>query len=281
MAYSYLLLPQLEVQHANALSSYWAISPECVMAARQMGHALARSLGAVEHEAGVAMVHHHVELLGERLPNDKTWKFRLQQRRAATFIDASDYSSKNTHAISLQPVATMHLRVSLVLRFHAGAQLRRSRVEAFLHGGRLAGGQVVSHGEIEILGSEADAWGRITSGHVVVERPDLMRPAADDVDLVDAFFRAVADYPDGRQGDSARRPWVVPATLGYAAISPIEERPGAREGWPAAFAEPLMGLVQYQPIREARQNGVLPFWDYAYPEPGVFVVTHAPRPVAD
>jgi len=279
--FDYLLLPQLEVRHANAVSSYWALSPEVVLAARQMVHALARQLGVVEQEAGVALIHHHVEMLGEQLPKDQ--RFRPQQRRGAVYIDRHDYSDKNKHALSIQPTATMHLRITLIARFRGGTPLDLSEVRRFLRGGRLAGGQIVEHGDIEVLHRESAVWERLRAGHLVLERPDLLQPAEDDRDIIDPFFRALVqgepeNIPDdeteeSREGDR-RGTWLVPATLGYAAVTPVEPRRGAREGYPAAYAEPLVGLIQYQPLREARESGPLPFWDYSYPEPGVFVITH-------
>lgn len=279
--FDYLLLPRLEVRHANAVSSYWAISPEVVLAARQMVHALARQLGVVEQETGVALIHHHVEMLGEKLPKDQY--FRPQQRRGAIYIDGHDYSDKNKYALSIQPGATMHLRITLIARFRGGTPLDLSEVRRFLRGGRLAGGQVVEHGEVEVLQRESAVWERLRAGHLVLGRPDLLQPAEPDRDISDSFFRALVqggvedtsedETKDNWAGDQ-RVPWLVPATLGYAAITQIERRRGAREGYPAAYAEPLVGLIQYQPLREARESGPLPFWDYSYPEPGVFVITH-------
>lgn len=280
-SFDYLLLPRLEVRNANAVSSYWALSPEVVMAARQFGHALARYLGTVPNEAGVAIIHHHVEMLGERLPKDRF--FRPHQRRGAVFIDPHDYSDKNKHALSMQPTASMHLRVSLVLRFHAGTALDRTRIQRFLHGGRLKGGQIVEHGKIEVVDRESAVLDRFHSGYVVVERPDLLHMLEGDSDIVDPFFRALAGIEKNSQGGAENdskvdqkknHSWLVPAILGYATISDIRFRPGAREGYPTAYAEPLVGLIQYQSIRKAKQSESLPFWDYHYPEPGVFVVTH-------
>lgn len=271
--FDYLLLPRLEVRHANAVASYWVLSPEVVLAARQMVHALARQLGVVKQEAGVALVHHHVEMLGEQLPKDQ--HFRPQQRRGAVYINGDDYSSKNKYALSIQPTATMHLRITLIGRFRGGTSLDLSEVRGFLRGGRLAGGQIIEHGEVEVLHQESDVWDRLRAGHLVLERPDMLQPAEEDRDIIDPFFRAlVQGEPENTPGNERGGPWLVPATLGYAAITPIEPRCGAREGYPAAYAEPLVGLIQYQPVRDARESGLLPFWDYSYPEAGVFVITH-------
>lgn len=275
--YDYVLLPRLEVRNANASSAFWALSPEVVMATRQMAHALARHLDVTEDEAGVAIVHHHVEMLGEELPKDR--RFRPQQRRGAVFINRNDYPDgmAKTATLSMQPTASMHLRVSVVLRFQEGAIIEHSDIEHFLRGGRLAGGQIVDHGRIETFSSEADLRKRLRTGFLVIERADLLRPQQGESDPIDALFRATARWPKGRAGAEeeenapANTSWVVPATLGYAGITPFEHRDGARGGYPAAYVEPLVGLVQYQPVRQA-VDADLPFWDYWRPGDGTFLI---------
>lgn len=275
--YDYVLLPRLEVRNANASATFWALSPEVVMATRQMAHALARRLDATEDEAGVAIVHHHVEMLGEKLPKDRF--FRPQQRRGAVFINKADYPSGQgkSATLSMQPTASMHLRISVVLRFEAGAVLEQSDIEDFLRGGRLAGGQIIDHGPIETFDSEAELRKRLKSGFLVFERSDLLQPAQDEQDLFDAMFRATARWPKpeghsrANEGSADDTAWVVPATLGYAAITPFEHRDGARGGYPAAYVEPLVGLIQYRSIRQAA-DASLPFWDYWRPDDTTFLI---------
>jgi CRISPR-associated protein Csy2 len=268
----FVLIPNLQVQHANAVSAYWLIAPENVMAARQMAHALARKCGAEQDEAGVAIVHHDAQLLGEELD----WRFRPHQRRGAQFINKNDYSSKNKHALSLQPTATMHLRVSLVIRLNDEADISTTDVDQFLHGGRLAGGQITEWGRVEILDTQEALCKRLTRGHLIVERTDLLESA--DEGIIDRFYEALSFPPEEPVATSVEgedktvRPWLSPATLGYAAITGIERRSGAREGLPSAYVEPLVGLIEYRPIRRALTEP-LAFWDYRIPEEGVFTVT--------
>lgn len=52
--------------------------------------------------------------------------------------------------------------------------------------------------------------------------------------------------------------WLSAACLGYAAITPFEHRSGARCGYIHAFAEPLVGMVQYRflaPVAEGSGCG--------------------------
>lgn len=280
--YQYLVIPRLEVIHANAKTGYLATSPDVVMAARQMGHALARVCGLVNDEAGVCLVHHHVEMLGEFHAADRAGKtFYFQQRRGAVFIDKTDYSDKNKHALSLLPEATMHLRVSLVLRYSATADIDLDAVRYFLRSARLAGGQVITHGEASVLHGESDVRKRLRTGFVVVERPDLLAPAEGDADELDPFFRALLLRADTMAVESQttdegpRQAWLSPAVLGYAAITEIAARAGARGGYPSAYAESLLGLTEYISLRGYGDTKPLFFWDYTYPQEGVVVLTQA------
>ena len=99
MSHTYLLLPRLRVQGANAQATWWLINSTPVMACTLFGHALGRHLD--EPASGVAIVHHTAQLHGEQFR-----LFRPEQRRGAVFIDKTDYSSKNPHALSLQPTAS-------------------------------------------------------------------------------------------------------------------------------------------------------------------------------
>lgn len=257
--YDYLLLPRLDVRHANAMSAYWVLSPEVVMAARQMAHALARHLGIPGQDAGVAIVHHHVDMLGEQLPRDS--RFKPHQRRGAVLIDRHDYSSRNKHALSLQPTASMHLRVTLIFRFKAGCALDEDAIRDFLRGGRLAGGQIVDYGKLKAFATESELRRELPSGHLVADRSAAL-VSDGKYSLCDQFFDALHNEE-----------WLVPATLGYATITPLAYRPGARGAFPLAYAEPLVGLIEYQSLNRVADHDALAYWDYDFPEPGVYCLT--------
>ena len=81
---------------------------------------------------GMALIHHNREALGQSFYG----VFSPQQRRAAAFTfgksaNGSDYSSKNPHALSLQPVACAHLRVSIIWELEQVAGVVEAR--EFLH----------------------------------------------------------------------------------------------------------------------------------------------------
>lgn len=268
MNHEYLVIPRLEVRAANAQSTWWLINAAPVMAANLFAHNLGRATGA--YPQGVGILHHDAQLLGEVFYD----RLKPQQRRGAVYINVDDYSSKNKHALSLQPTASCHLRVTLVLEYDAleSAPPSLGEVNEFLHGARLAGGHIVSHGEPYVAESLALLRRLLTSGYWIVERQDLLASAGADSDPLDGLIaacgRTLLDV-DAEKPKSAS--WIAPTTLGYAMLSDYVQRPGTRGGYPHAYAEPLVGLVQYVPLREL--GDYPPLWRTTWPRDDVFLIT--------
>ena len=136
---SYLVFPRVRVQAANMLSASFLMGGPPVFAAYGLGEALCFHLGGGAKVTGMALIHHNREALGQSFYG----VFSPQQRRAAAFTfgksaNGSDYSSKNPHALSLQPVACAHLRVSIIWKLEQVAGVMEAR--EFLHRARLSGG---------------------------------------------------------------------------------------------------------------------------------------------
>lgn len=333
---SYLLIPRLRIQHANAFVGRYAISPAQVMAMTLFAHNLARHVlpaGFDYSAVGVAIIHHDAQMLGEftddmhtRRADKKKKKetkeedaqsrpkaspFHPQQRRAAVFIDAVDYASTNKYALSLQPVATCHLTVSLVL--HLPGALSALKLGRFLQRARIAGGVVLSHGKPQI---EAE-WTalKLPRGYWIVDRGDLLQGDPLDAMIAALGSQAVkANAPiaakdvaetgteDAAKPDTAASAdtdtlaestlpttWLAPAVLAYSAATVFVCRPGARmalgldgapdEIPPHAWGEPMLGLVQYVSLRRwASLPAVapLPLWYPRWLRDDVFAVSMQP-----
>ena len=178
---SYLVFPRVRVQAANMLSASFLMGGPPVFAAYGLGEALCFHLGGGAKVTGMALIHHNREALGQSFNG----VFSPQQRRAAAFTfnkqaffasktppPGSDYSSKNPHALSLQPVACAHLRVSIIWELEQVAGMMEAR--EFLHRARLSGGLVTGHGEIVLEDSLEAAFDRIGNGYVVKDRRDML-----------------------------------------------------------------------------------------------------------
>jgi CRISPR-associated protein Csy2 len=260
---NFLYLPRIRVQAANAYATSWLINAAPVMALTMFAHNLGRNIGAFPQ--GVAVIHHDAQLLGEK---GSTFYGRLypQQRRGATFINGEDYSSKNEHALSLQPTATCHLTLSLVFSFDEGIDI--DAVKDFMKSARISGGQVIGCSDPEVTGDYEKLRRRLKSGFWVIERPDLMQSQGDPLDAV---IKATGVRQSVSGSGELPNSWVVPTVLGYAAITGFKQRGGVREGYPHAFCESLVGLVQYVSLRDYGERPI-PFWRHQWLSEDVFVI---------
>ena len=244
---SYLVFPRVRVQAANMLSASFLMGGPPVFAAYGLGEALCFHLGGGAKVTGMALIHHNREALGLSFYG----VFSPQQRRAAAFTfgksaNGSDYSSKNPHALSLQPVACAHLRVSIIWELEQVAGVKEAR--EFLHRARLSGGLVTGHGEIVLEDSLEAAFDRVGNGYVVTDRRDMLEDKGKN--QAELLVEALGAQPSAGEDNT----WLSATCLGYAAITSFEHRGGARCGYPHAFAEPLVGMVQYRSLRQWRKE---------------------------
>ncbi|MCL1486017.1 hypothetical protein MIH18_05565 [Marinobacter sp. M3C] len=250
MSDQYLILPRLSVQAANAYQCPLFLSACPVSAAVLFAHALARGIGAEESPRGVAYLHHDAQHLGEY---DQYGNFVPQQRRGASFIDKDDYAGgAATPSLSLQPTASVHLSVSLVIAFDEDEELDTAAVERFLSGARFAGGSVTTFGQPKRFDSIEEASKRLPNGFWVVDRIDLLAQPdkAPHVTLLELLMQRSADIP-----------WLTPIVAGYRALTAAEHKEGGRFGYAHAYGEPLIGLAQFQSSTQRRAaNAAVPFW---------------------
>ena len=244
---SYLVFPRVRVQAANMLSASFLMGGPPVFAAYGLGEALCFHLGGGAKVTGMALIHHNREALGQSFYG----VFSPQQRRAAAFTfgksaNGSDYSSKNPHALSLQPVACAHLRVSIIWELEQVAGVKEAR--EFLHRARLSGGLVTGHGEIVLEDSLEAAFDRVGNGYVVTDRRDMLEDKGKN--QAELLVEALGAQPSAGEDNT----WLSAACLGYAAITPFEHCGGARCGYTHACAEPLVGMVQYRSLRQWRKE---------------------------
>jgi CRISPR-associated protein Csy2 len=265
---SYLVIPSLRVAEANLINTNFLVGGVPVMPGVMLGHALGRAIG--NQALGVAYVHHDLVPNGER----QFGVLYPQQRRSATYVfergKSSDYaSSAHGPTLSLQPVATGSVRASLIIEFEHPVS-STDDVAAFLSTARLAGGRIEGHGAIGVHEDAGDAMATIRTGYAVMDRRDLM-PLPDSADPLQALIDRL-----GRRSASPDNSWLSATHLGYAPITPIQARDGAREGYLHAYAEPLVGLVQFRSLRGITAPKTTCFWRPGWTEEGVFLLRQTP-----
>lgn len=259
----YLVLPRLEVKNANAQPSIWLVTAPAPTAYMGFAHNVGRMLGAAAR--GVVIVHHDYALRAERIKHEVL----PHQFRAASLINSTDYASSNRYALSLQPQARCDVVVSLGIAFDDDAAIPMSQLHAWLPAARVAGGTLDSWAKPAICLDMSALRARVGYGWAVRERADLMACQPHERDRLDALLRAT--HASAYEVD----PWVMPTLLGYRAITPFARRSRARDDYPHAFAEPLIGLIQYESLRQLRDERLL--WRYTQPTADTFVVTTEPQ----
>ena len=263
---SYLVLPHMRVQGANMYNAAFLMGGPPVLAAWFMAHALGRKMDMADDVLSMAFVLHSYTPLGDSFYG----VFNPQLRRGAAYTfgssrNGTDYSSKNKQALSLQPVARAHMEASLVVGIRdLGAT---EGLTSLLVGGRLAGGAITSMAKPCLHRTAHDALEYIRTGYVVKDRRDLLEKN-DTGNRAEQFVAALGHKP--ADGDGLG--WISATCLGYAATTPFEKRSGVREGYEHAFAEPLVGLVQYVPIRRCLDEDAAAqsLWRSEWTTPDVF-----------
>ncbi|MBF7689127.1 type I-F CRISPR-associated protein Csy2 [Acinetobacter rathckeae] len=272
----FLVIPYLKVQAANFQSSGLVMGGAPLMAAAMFSHHLARQVNA--KDCGFHYVHHHIQRLG----GEAYGRFTPAQRRGSVFIGKSDYSSKNKYALSLQPTASCHLLLSLVIEFKKkvlGGVNLNTFVSAIKRS-KFAGGHILEFGQVQSHEQIEDALAQVGSGFLVHDRHDLLSKyqQAYQVNRLQAFTQLLATKTPHKDSDTpalALLPnesvaWLSATTLGYALLEQAtDERSGIRhadhqENTQHAYAEPLTGLIQYQSLNHVLHEVSLK--DSTYPD---------------
>ncbi|MDX8399935.1 MAG: type I-F CRISPR-associated protein Csy2 [Gallionellaceae bacterium] len=188
--------------------------------------------------------------------------------------------------MSLQQVALCNLTVSLII---SGIdELNCDAIKSAVLKLRIAGGHINDCGRVKVFDSIDLAANSAGSGYFVNERSDLMR-GTDKVGLLLSAMRLhesdnenEPDAPKESHSELALKAtkergnsWIFPSNLGFLAITDFSKTDGARGGFDHAYAEPLVGLIQYVSSRILREKRrPISFWHYAK-KGKAFVVTTA------
>lgn len=263
-----ILIRDIQVNGANAQSAWWLVSGVSPLAWLGLARSMSIRLNGLANseQVRVSIIHHDIAMRGNVFYGDIT----LHQPRGGAFTTrrngmSSDYPAQAPQSLSEQPIALCNLRASLVI--HGIPDVTEAAITDFIQEARVAGGQIQEFGNIQI--AEWDVLKKqLPRGYAIAERRDLDQvPAADRLGwmLHKLWEKKEVDSPDS---------WLSPMCLGYLALTKRERRHGARLGLPHAYAEPLVGMVQYLSIGKLQQEQKnIPIWRYANPERDVFVAT--------
>jgi CRISPR type I-F-associated protein Csy2 len=270
----YVVIPFLRVEHANALQTWWIVAPPSPMTV--CGFVRNAGMKLQSPVQTFAIVHHDVQfLVGADRWNGTKKPFRCResgahQQRGASYIDKNDYLSGG-FALALQPTVRCHVTVSLVLGMPPGGCVS-SEVCDFLADARFAGGSIVDHGDVVIEDSLDGVRKALRGGFFVADRSDLVlqrmhsaEKGGNPMDGLEAILDELIAPPK-----ASKQTWLSANVVGYAALEAPQPRGGVRTDAPHAYAEAIVGLIQYQSVHDTPD---IPFWRYqADPARGTYLV---------
>jgi CRISPR-associated protein Csy2 len=271
-----LLIPNIKVQNANAISSPYTIGFPAMTAWLGAVHALERKLkprGFDELQfKSAAVVCHQIDLQTYKGTDDFVH----------SIIGTGNPLDKNGNRPSFIEEARCHLTVSLVIEYSGVDQDEMpdlfSAVSHLMHAGlKMAAGDILDFGEpsafkIDSEKAQRALMRKLMPGHCLIERRELMQEAmADGQDAIDAML----DYlkinhvsEQNEQGEvtwAARRKvpgWIVPIATGFHGISELGKASSQRD--PDAehrFAESVVTLGEFvMPYRIDNLDQML--WHY-------------------
>lgn len=270
----YLLLKNLNVQNANALSSPFTFGFPAVTAFLGLAHALQRQLTQIEGLAalrinGVGIVSHRFAM------QDYQEGYNRVLRLTANPLD------KDGSRPSFVEEGRCHLTVSLLLEVESlpiGAEneLLRERLLPDLLLGRckLAGGDILGLTRVEQLPNEKSSLRFLMPGYALLERRDLLRAAMqqgqDALDALHGLLQIRQQSTQDAQGkvewqsSRAQAGWLVPIAVGFHALTPPMLAEQQRDaGTLHRFAESLVTLGEFvMPYRLQRLSDLI--WRYQH-----------------
>ncbi|TXH70282.1 MAG: type I-F CRISPR-associated protein Csy2 [Thiothrix sp.] len=265
----YLLIKQLQVQNANALSSPFTYGFPAVTAFLGFSHALQRHLNRYVNQdaeayfkklivSGVGIACHTLAMQDYQSQYESTLKL------TANPLD------KDGNRPSFVEEGRCHLTVSLVLELeNLGNGLEDELVEAVadLLMGRmkLAGGDILPlrgiSQQLMLIPNEKKSLRSLMPSYVLMERRDLMVEAMQSgQDALDALHGALqlnhtcTDLGEGKgqwQTSRTHKGWIVPIATGFHALTPASIAENQRDSsTPHRFAESVVTLGEFKmPIR--------------------------------
>lgn len=274
----FLLLPQLKIHNANAMSSPYTIGFPAMTAWLGAVHTLQRHLHQQGLDdvrfTGVAVSSHQFNLQTYKGPSDFV----------QSIVGTANPLDKDGSRPAFIEEARCHLQVSLLVEY-AGLDSDdydrfKQIIDTQLHRMKFAGGDLLSAKPVELLNVDEDndqdikqVLRKLMLGHVLIERRDLMMQAMreEGKDALDALLdhlkvmhRASQDDDGKVTWSSARKTsgWLVPIATGFQGISELGTAKNQRDTiTPHRFAESVVTLGEFvMPYRIKHLDDMI--WQY-------------------
>ena len=274
-----LIIPNILVHNANALSSPFTIGFPAMTAWLGATHALQRKLNSDGFEAlkfnATAVLSHKADLQVHRGVGDYV----------NSIIGTSNPVDKDGKRPAFIEEARIHLDVSLVIEF---SDLHKRDEDGFLERVshhlqsrmKMAGGDIFGFKKptIERFDNENEdavkrICGKLMPSYAIVERKDLMIEAMDrGLDAMDALLEYVTinhsceKDDDGKVLWTSKRKsagWIVPIATGFQAVSELGKAKNQRDAdKPHCFAESVVTLGEFKMVYKIESLDEI-LWHYS------------------
>jgi CRISPR-associated protein Csy2 len=288
MSNNLILLPHIQVQNANALSSPFTVGFPAMTAWLGAVHAMQRKINDRKYHVvftATGIVVHHFDLKTYKGPGDYVYSIVGTGNPLEPKTDKGKPVG-NAVRPSFIEEARCHLEVSLIIEF-SGLELQHEQpmldnlYTILLGHMKLAGGDILNCQPPEIIRDFQKEKYKLMPGYALLERKDLMQNAMEQgEDVIDAMLDYLAIHhictkkennkeeqihwqrqrkatsPDGETG------WIVPIATGYQGISDLGMALNQRDqDIPHRFAESIVTLGEFvMPYRLVSQESLL--WRY-------------------
>lgn len=255
-----LIIPRIQVQNANALSSPFTIGFPAMTAWLGAVHALQRKL----QQAGF----HDIRFLSVGVVSHQ---FDLQTHRhkgdfVTSIIGTGNPLDKEGNRPSFIEEARAHLTASLIIEYSGLDTDDKERAltqinQLMLSQLKMAGGDILTLEKPYFTNTDAPAdtqklLRKLMPGYVLLDRRELMQTAMQDgQDAFDALIEHLAIHHTCTQTNdkvawkSARKQkgWLVPIAVGFQGISPLGQALNQRDtDVPHRFAEAVVTLGEFK-----------------------------------
>lgn len=262
-----ILLPHIQIQNANALSSAFTIGFPAMTAWLGAVHALQRKLNRNKCPvtlSATGVVVHRFELQTYKGPDDFVYSIIGTGNPLEPKSD-KDKPKGNAVRPSFIEEARCHLEVSLLIEYEGiEAQDEQPMLELLhrlvLGHFKLAGGDILSCRPPEIVRDFRQAKSRLMPGYALIERRDLMQVAMEqDQDPMDIMLDYLAihhtctqDMISGKEHINWQRKrksagWIVPIATGFHGVSELANAINQRDADSLhRFAESVVTLGEFK-----------------------------------
>lgn len=271
---AYLMIKRLRAQHVNTMTSWNVVGAPAITAHAGFAGAIAHRYGL---KSSSVMVLHH------GLDHEGTYVYgRLYPNRVRGVPLQPHASIPKKMDLSDQPFAVAHYEASLVVELEGDEEqfvelanaIHEKHLEDWLYAqARFAGGVIRRVANMQLLQSLSAALDHLPkSGHVVLDRRDLIEGRSASEDQLDAAIQHLYPLPE-EGGRRPKGPWLAMSLVGFVRLTEPKPTLGARKSLPHAYVEPLLGLVEYRPYRQIKDLlSERAFWSYTCPAEGAYAV---------